>query len=155
MINELDRENPPDFAQRWKESFQKTPTFKSYMQREKLLDPEIGFQKWKGDFRYRTAQGKKIERRQKDLGIIDKPFEHSTTQVAAAKVRQHLRQALMPKDPAGRPITRWEKQFVPEPKGQAIEMDPKVARGKRRGLFGIMGKKREIIRPPKDQDPKE
>ena len=123
MINQLDRKNPPALATRWQEDFMKTEVFRNYMQREKLNDPEIGFRKWKGDFRYRTAQGHKIERRQKDIDIMEKPKAHSPTQVAGAKVRHGLRGIFSPKDSAGRPITRWERQFVPKPKPGAQVQD--------------------------------
>ncbi|QDP58796.1 MAG: hypothetical protein Unbinned80contig1000_5 [Prokaryotic dsDNA virus sp.] len=104
-----------DNSKRFQQEVMASPMFEKFMKDKGLTDPRLGWKAFTSEFRYRSSQQKRMDRRKIDEEIIQDPKKHSRKEVTGAKLRSATRRMFAPRDAAGNPTTRWERSFMPKP----------------------------------------
>jgi hypothetical protein len=102
-------------SKRFQQQVMASPMFEKFMKDKGLTDPKLGWRSFTSEFRYRSGQQKKMDRRKIDEEILQEPERSSKKDVMGAKVRSFSRRLFAPRDSAGNPTTRWERSFTPKP----------------------------------------
>lgn len=97
-----------------------SPMFEKFMRDKGITDPQLGWKAFTSEFRYRSSQQKRMDRRKLDEDIIQDPKKYKGSEVMGARLRTGFRQLFAPKDAAGNVTSRWERSFESKPNPSAV-----------------------------------